>query len=331
MSIVVLFPGQTSRDPAMIERALSRSRRSRHLLQHASELVDSDLAAHYRSDNPQAFSTNEAIQLGVFLANHLALESLHDHGLTTTFSVGASLGEYNHLVHIGALSFEDALFAVQRRGQLFDAAPKGRMSALFPIDADALQPLIDRCSCSGLVVISNHNSPRQLVIAGEDDAVVQVERLAEREFGAFALAVDSEIAMHSPLMEGVAERFRPILERLEWRTPRAPYLPGVLGCWLRGWSRDAVVDLLVRHVSRPIYFRQAIDHLARELGPHVAFVEAGCGGALTALLRRRWMSNAVSLDADELVVTELVSREASAVRSPDSRVDPGPTQEPAHA
>ena len=86
-------------------------------------------------------------------------------------SIGLSLGEYNHLLHIGALAFEDALRLVAARGAAYDQGPLGAMAAVFPVDEAAVLDAIERLAPVGIVEIANFNSPSQFVLAGDRAAV----------------------------------------------------------------------------------------------------------------------------------------------------------------
>src|SRR5215204_905002 len=172
MTPVLMFPGQSSRYPAMVERALSLApEENTDLVREASDLLGRDLLAHYRTDNPDAFAASRDIQVGVFLSNHLHLRSLERVGLTAERSLGMSLGEYNHLVHIGALEFADALRLVDARGVAYDAGPAGAMAAIFPLELSDLESVVSRAREHGVLEIGNFNSPTQHVLSGEREAV----------------------------------------------------------------------------------------------------------------------------------------------------------------
>src|SRR6266850_739101 len=97
MTIVYMFPGQNSRYPEMIDRLRQWSGCDR-ILQDASDVLGRDLPSHYRAGNPQMFSHNRDIQLGVFLAAYIHSERLATEGIRPDASLGLSLGEYKHLV-----------------------------------------------------------------------------------------------------------------------------------------------------------------------------------------------------------------------------------------
>ena len=107
MTLVFTFPGQSSRDPEMVARAFAMAPDAASaVFAEASDVLGRDVVRHYTEGKGSRFATNRDIQLGVFLVNHVHLRALEDAGVSAEHSLGLSLGEYNHVVHIGALAFE---------------------------------------------------------------------------------------------------------------------------------------------------------------------------------------------------------------------------------
>ncbi len=143
-------------------------------MRRASEVLGRDLRAHYAQDPTEAFATNRDVQVGVFLTSYLHEQALAARGIQGDASLGLSLGEYNHLVHAGALSFEEALRLVDARGTLYDAGPDGMMASIFPLLVEELAPYVEAAQAYGVLEIANLNSPTQHVIAGARAAVAHV-------------------------------------------------------------------------------------------------------------------------------------------------------------
>src|ERR1700733_4393049 len=207
-SIVFMFPGQRSRYPEMIEKIIAADPQSEAIVRHASNILGRDLIAHYRADKADIFASNRDVQIGVFLANHLHLCLLERAGIRCDWSLGLSLGEYNHLVHIGALSFEEALPLIDERGRLYDEGPDGVMVSVFPIDVAAIERAIDALALRGRAAIGLYNSPRQQVLSGERSAVEQVIAALDAETLIDAVEIEPRIPMHAPSFEPVAKQFR---------------------------------------------------------------------------------------------------------------------------
>ena len=109
MKYVFMFPGQNSKYPGMLERLRTTTPVAERVIGEASEVLCRNLAEHYQKDNPHIFFRNRDVQVGVFLTNFIFARALEIDGIRPDASVGLSLGEYNHLVEIGALSFASAL------------------------------------------------------------------------------------------------------------------------------------------------------------------------------------------------------------------------------
>ncbi len=265
---------------------------ARSLLAEASEILGEDVSGRFAADRDDLFDSNRGIQVGVFLANELHRRRLADRGVRAVASLGMSLGEYNHLVDIGAIRFDDALRLVEARGRVYDAGPEGMMVSLFPTTREAVAALLAEVERAGpgRAAISNENSPNQFVIAGETAAVERAAALfAAREF-AEPVTIERRIPMHSPVFAPVAEVLRPHLAAAAWRRPVTPYMPNVTAVPLPDPSPETVVDMLAAHVHRPVLWRQSIDAIL-ERHPDAVFVEVGPRRVLCNLLGRKWVRN----------------------------------------
>jgi [acyl-carrier-protein] S-malonyltransferase len=278
----------------MLERCIELHPGNVDLLRWASELLGRDLEAHYSVEvGEAAYTRNVDVQVGVFLANHMFLTALESRGISAELSLGLSLGEWNHLVHIGAVSFEHALLAVEQRGRCYDEGPRGWMAAIQPIELEDLEQLVHlimELGTLGHLEIVNFNSPRQHVVAGDRLAVEAVVERAEEEFYAQAHVIERNVPMHSSLFHPVGERFREHLERVEFLAPRRPYLPNRLGQLVPEPSRAELIELLGSHVHAPVLWRASLEHLV-ERDPEAVFVEVGPMAVLHNLMHRKWLPN----------------------------------------
>ncbi len=286
-STVFMFPGQSSRYPEMIGKLLSLRPANGARIDEASSILGRDLRAQYAADHDGIYARNRDVQVGVFLANHLFMETLASEGVTATHSLGLSLGEYNHLVHIGALSFEAALRVVDLRGEAYDHGPDGKMVSVFPIEIEVLDEVVARVRDRGCVEIGNYNSPTQHVLSGEREAVDAVLAILEDECFIEGVEIEPNIPMHSTRFRPVADVLRDALENAPWQPPRLPYLPNVTGRFETDPVPARFVDLLLRHVFSPVRWRESIDMLVDRM-PGASFIEVGPRSVLYNLLAPRW-------------------------------------------
>jgi [acyl-carrier-protein] S-malonyltransferase len=300
MSIVFMFPGQSSRDEGMFLRLRRLAgEETEEVLRRASEVLGRDLGAQYGSEQGVAFESNQDVQLGVFLASHILLQSLARRGVEAGTSLGLSLGEYNHLVHIGALPFEAALVLVDERGRCYDAGPSGMMASVFPVDGEAALEAVERVRDRGLAEVAGYNSPSQQVIGGEAPAVEAAMAILEDEQYAECVIIERSIPMHTSLFRSVAERFRPAVEAAPWQAPERPYVPNAEARLIAHPQPSDFCSLLTAQVWQPVRWRASIDAVAARQGD-ATFVEVGPRAVLYNLLRRDWQSNPkYRLDAPE--------------------------------
>ncbi len=309
---IFMFPGQSSRYPEMIHRLFELApREAEATLLEAASALGRDLARHYRPDNACMFARNRDVQVGVFLANHIYLLAIERAGVRAPLSLGLSLGEYNHLVHAGALGFVDALRLVDARGVAYDEGPRGEMASVFPLPLEALEGVVERASAHGPLEITGLNSPTQHVIAGSPEAISAASDIVREELGCECVVFERRLPMHAAIFRPVVDRVAPLLVAAPWRALRLPYLSNALGEIERSPTPERVIELLSLHVHRPVLWRASIEAALR-LHPDAAFVEVGPRATLHNLLTRRWISNRrFRTDVDSPDAIEAVARELS--------------------
>ncbi|MCB9676326.1 MAG: ACP S-malonyltransferase [Alphaproteobacteria bacterium] len=300
MPAVLLFPGQTSFAPTMLrEAAEAWPTVAAEVVDEAGDALGRDLRPWLEGIDG---SRNRDLQIAVFVTSHVHLRALDDAVRTNAGSVGHSLGEYNHLVHIGALGFPDAVRLVAARGEAYDDGPEGMMAAVFPLEREALEPLV---AVEAEAWIAAINGPSQHVVAGEASAVRRVLAAAEEATFANAVVIEERLPMHCPRFAGVAEAFEVALRRAPWRRAHGPWIPNVTGVPVFEPGPAQLVELLVRHVREPVQWRRCVDAACEVFRP-AFFVEVGHGHGLTGLLRREWRAEPRARTSDRDGLAEVL-------------------------
>jgi [acyl-carrier-protein] S-malonyltransferase len=289
MPVAFLFPGQNSRYPAMLEKMLSWDPANQHLMERASDTLGRDLKSHFKADNPCIFQRNRDVQIAVFLANHMHWQSLERAGVRADYSAGLSLGEYNHLVHIGALEFEEALRVLTVRGEAYDAAPRGRMTAVYPLSVEDIEGVLAKMDCKDKLALGMKNTPQQYVLSGERESVDAAVREVEEQFFAQSSVVDEGLPMHSPLFRAVGEELRPALEQVPWQSPARPYLSNVKGDFVSLPAPADFVEALACHPWQTVRWRESMERLVAAAAGLV-MVETGPKAVLTRFFSKRWLN-----------------------------------------
>ena len=203
--------------------------------------------------------------------------------LAPGYVAGHSVGEYAALVAAGALSFEDALRLVARRGALMaDAGVAGGMAAVIGLDRDDVATAVASIDAGDDLVVANDNAPGQVVISGTDAALEAAAGPLRAAGARRVIRLKVSGPFHSPLMRGVADELERSLAEVTWHDADPPIVSNVTGTPL-----SAAADLrssLARQVYSPVEW---VASMERMLADGVdTFVECGPGGTLVGMVRR---------------------------------------------
>jgi [acyl-carrier-protein] S-malonyltransferase len=262
----LLLPGQGSHVEGMRDE-VARAR---------PDLLELAIAEVGEDPFPRVEESTRFAQPAIFCASVAALPAV-DLG-EVAWMAGHSLGEFAALVAAGALSAEDALGLVALRGELMDHATGGAGAMLALKGPDAWEMATEIAFETGTYP-ANHNSPTQVVIAGQAGAIEEARRIARgRALRAMVLPVRG--AFHTPLMASTREPFAAALASVEVRPPRVPVFSGATAAPFGPDIRAGLVDAL----TTPVRWSSVLEALADAGARH--FVEVGPGDVLTGLVRR---------------------------------------------
>jgi [acyl-carrier-protein] S-malonyltransferase len=284
---VFLFPGQSSVGPQVLSRARSAHPAAEPIADLARAVLGDARASQYLDEHGARLRSNRDIQITVFLATQMYLAALEAEHVEAVSSLGLSLGEYSHLVHIGALDLDHALRLVDERGRCYDEAPPGIMATVLAVDHDTVASVVRDAGVFGPIAVSNINTPTQHVIAGAEPAVSWAIATLEDEHAAHTTVIERRVPMHSPMMAPVANAFAPALARAPWKTATKPYVPNVTATPIAHPTREDFIAHLTRHVSEPVLWYRSVNALASAY-PDATFIEVGPGGVLHNMMGRAW-------------------------------------------
>jgi [acyl-carrier-protein] S-malonyltransferase len=286
--IAFLFPGQGAQHIGMGKQLASEYPRARELYDIAGEILGYDLAALCFEGPAEELDSTIISQPAIFVTSLAALEKLRadqpETVLGCEMAAGLSLGEYTALVFAGAMSFEDGLRLVQRRGQAMqaaaDATPSGMVSILL-LEVDQVVSICEEASGQGHIRIANYLCPGNLVVSGSNTACERAAELAEAAGGrAMPLAVAG--AFHTELMKPADTQLRQALAEVDLKSPDLPVVSNVDA--EPHEDPNEIQDILVRQVVNPVRWEESIR--AMMAAGCTDFYEIGPGKVLRGLLRR---------------------------------------------
>jgi [acyl-carrier-protein] S-malonyltransferase len=281
MTIAFMFPGQGSFEPGMGREIAEAEPDAMAVFDAGSEASGLDLRALCFDGTVEELTETE-VQQPALVTTSLAINAaLRIRGVMPHYVVGHSVGEFSALGAAGSIGLSEAIALVRERGLAMAMAAKerpGSMAAILGLADEAVEAL---CRKIANVWPANYNCPGQLVVSGQTTAVDECCSEAQLEGARRAIRLRVSGAFHSPLVAHAAERLRPAIEKIDFKTPSAHFMSTVTA---KLEEAQRYRTLLVEQLTAPVKFAQA----ARELIAQgvTTFVEVGPGNVLSGLLKR---------------------------------------------
>ena len=281
--IVFVFPGQGAQYVGMGVELAERYPVARGVFDEASAAIDLDLLELCRSGPEERLRATENTQPAILTCSWAVAAVLAERGIRPQLAAGLSLGEYTALVAAGALTLADAVRVVRQRGRFMQEAADHLQTAMAAIIGLEAERVVDVCrGTSGLVEVANFNSPGQVVIAGEVEAVEAACRGLRSAGARRVVRLSVSAPFHTSLMRPAALALARVLEQ----TPLAPAgIPVVANVNAEpATAPEAIRANLIDQVARPVRWEQSMRTL-HALGATV-FLEVGPGTTLAGMVRK---------------------------------------------
>jgi len=212
----------------------------------------------------------------------------HDGGAARPAMVaGHSLGELTALAAAGAMDYVDGLRLVRERGRLMKLAgeqsPGGMAAVIKMADEDVERSCQEASDEIGQPVqIANYNSPGQVVISGDKDALARAIELLKERGGRRIIPLAVSIAAHSPLMASVVGEYRAAVDATPFRMPEVPVVANISARPLL--SVDEIRDELAGQFTWPVRWTASVQWMIEQ--GVTGFVEVGPKDVLSKLVKR---------------------------------------------
>jgi [acyl-carrier-protein] S-malonyltransferase len=308
--LAIVFPGQGCQFVGMSADLCAAHPQALELFQRADEVLGFPLSGMCVEGPDEVLNDTANTQPAIYVASMalwaLLAPTLTESASPVTFAAGHSLGEFSALTAAGAISFEDGVRLVRRRGEAMrdagEAAPGG-MVAIIGLDDDEVHALIEQVSAEvegDGVWAANYNSPGQVIIAGTQAGLDRAMALAKERGAKRALPLQVSVACHTPLMAAAAEQLSAALNATTWSAPWAPVVANAVAEPLS--DPQALQAALLRQLTSPVRWVESVQRMAQE--GVTTILEVGPKSVLAGLIKR--IDRTLTIEA----VTDLASLQA---------------------
>ena len=283
-----VFPGQGSQTVGMGKDLAAQYPIAKQTFEEADSILGFSLST-LMWDGPDTDLNDTVNTQPALFVHSLAAFRTFSHlypNLTPASMAGHSLGELSALAAAGALSFEDGLRLVRKRGELMKHAgtlAPGGMAAILGVDIPTLDKVCAEASTPDeLVQVANDNCPGQVVISGAKPAVERAMAGAKAAGAKRALPLAVSIAAHSPLMASIQAEWTEAVNSANFLPPQVSVIGNVYAATL-GDEDAARADIIAQMQSR-VRWTESVKLMAAQ-GINT-FVEVGTGSVLGGLVKR---------------------------------------------
>ncbi len=284
--LAFVFPGQGSQSLGMLADIAADYSVIEATFAEASDVLGMDLWQLSQTGTEEDINRTDITQ-PLLLTASVALWRLWNEkqGEQPGCVAGHSLGEYSALVVASAIEFADAVKLVNLRGRYMQTAVpagQGSMAAILGLTDEQIRSACEQAAQNEIVSAVNYNSPGQVVIAGQADAVTRAIVLCKEAGAKRALPLAVSVPSHCALMKPAAEQLQIELQQVEVKQPLIPVVQNASASVMQ--SPEEIRQALVEQLYRPVLWVDCVNRMIEQGAERI--IECGPGKVLSGLNKR---------------------------------------------
>ena len=284
MKISFLFPGQGTQTIGMGEDLYNKYQEVKDIYSKVEKITGIDIKEISFNGPEEKLNETQNTQLAVLTESLAILEILKKNNINADMSAGLSLGEYTALIEDNIFSFEDGVKIVQKRGDIMqNLAPKGnwKMAAILGLDDKKVEEICKNVS-NGFVVPANYNTIGQIVISGEEEAVIKAGELAKENGAKKISLLNTAGPFHTEKLQKCSTALKEEIDKIKFNSKNSKVVKNIDGKLYN--KNDNIPEILAKHIMNPVRFKNVLQTMYDNRTD--LFIEIGPGKTLSSFVKR---------------------------------------------
>jgi len=249
-----IFPGQGSQAVGMGKDLFDNFSISREVFEEADDALGFSLSEMCFSGTAEDLALTSNTQPAILTVSVAAFRAMVSEGFPIPdFVAGHSLGEYSALVAAGAVNFTDAVKTVRKRGTYMQNAVPfgvGAMAAILGLPLETVEITCEEAKQGQVCSAANINSPSQVVIAGNTEAIDRAIEILKERGAKRAIKLNVSAPFHCALMLPAQEKLAVDLQEIDFKDLTVPIIENFSA--ESNVKGERVRTALTEQVSKPV-------------------------------------------------------------------------------
>lgn len=280
-----LFPGQGCQKEGMGKDIYDNFPKAREIFEQANDILGERFTDTLFTASEDLLMDTRYTQMGIFV--YECALAMGQNEVKPDCVAGHSLGEYAALVVSGALTFEETLPFIRKRGQVFYEAFQKHPSAMGAIigvpDEQVLAVLKQVGDEDGEnLYIANYNGPGQLVVTGARNSIKKACKILKEMGAKRALVLPMKGVGHSPNSAEEGAILAEELKKLNFKTPHIPIYQDADG--LPHTDPQEILENQIKLMTYPVQWTNITFNMVKN--GVTEFYECGTDDTLQKIVKR---------------------------------------------